>query len=60
MSLSLFYQQKTTENYQNFLAKVLKDQCIGIRTKQKKKKKSTTSIDIFQNQTLQVLTDCLF
>ena len=52
MSLSLFYQQKTTKNYQNFLAKVLKDQCIGIRTKQKKKKKNTTSIDIFQNQTL--------
>ena len=52
MSLSLFYQQKTTKNYQNFLAKVLTDQCIGIRIKQKKKKKNATSIDIFQNQTL--------
>ena len=39
MSLSLFYQQKTTKNYQNVLAKDLKDQCTGIRIKQKEKEK---------------------
>ena len=53
MSLSLFYQQKTTKNYQNFLAKDLKDQCIGIKIKQKRKRKILQiSIDIFQNQPL--------
>ena len=37
----LFYQQKTTKNYQTFLAKDLKDQCIGIRIKKMKKKNTT-------------------
>ena len=61
MSLSLFYQQKTTKNYQNFLGKDLKDQCIGIKIKQKRKRKILQlSIDIFQNQPLQLLTDCFF
>ena len=61
MSLLLFYQQKTIKNYQNFLAKDLKDQCIAIRIKQKRKRKILQiSTDIFQNQILLVLTDCLF
>ena len=39
----------------------MKDQCIGINIKQKVRiKKRQTSIDIFLNQTLQELTDCLF
>ena len=31
------YQQKTTKNYQNILAKDLKDECIGMNIKQKVK-----------------------
>ena len=61
MSLQSFYQQKTIKNYQNFLAKALKDQCIGVNAKQKVKIKiQQMSIDIFFNQTPQVLTGCLF
>ena len=53
MPLLSRYQQKTIKNYQNFLAKDLKDQCIGIKIKQKVRIKTPqTSIDIFLNQTL--------
>ena len=33
MSLLSLYQQKTTKNYQKFLAKDLKNQCVGINGK---------------------------
>ena len=39
MTLQSIYHQMTTENYQNFLAEDLKDQCIGMNIKQKVKKK---------------------
>ena len=35
VTLSTHYQQKTIKNYQNFLAKDLKDQCIKVNIKQK-------------------------
>ena len=35
MPLQSPYPQKTTKNYQKFLAQGLKDQCIGINMKQK-------------------------
>ena len=35
MPLLLLYQQKTVKNYQNFIAKNLKDQCIGMSIQQK-------------------------
>ena len=35
MLLLSLYQPKTTKNYQNLLAKDLKDQCIGMNIKQK-------------------------
>ena len=43
LSLLSLYQQKTIKNYQNFLAKDLKDQCIGMNIKLKKENKSTTN-----------------
>ena len=49
--LLLLYQQKITKNYQNFLAKDLRDQCIRMNIKQKVKV-CQTSIDIFLRQTL--------
>ena len=58
MFLSSLYQQKTIKNYQNFLAKDIKDQFIEINTKQKARlKQQQMTIDIFSNQTLQELTD---
>ena len=55
------YQQNTIKNYQNALAKYLKDQCFGKNLKQKVKIKiRQMSMDIFSNYTLYVLTDCLF
>ena len=61
MLLSPPYQQKTIKNYQNFLAKDLKDHCIGMNIKQKERMKiRQMNIDIFWNQTLWELTDCLF
>ena len=42
MFLLSFYQQKTTKNCQNFLAKYLKDQCIERNIKHKVKIKNTT------------------
>ena len=52
MSLLYLYQQKTIKNYQNFFAKDLKDQFIGMNIKQKVRiKKRQTNIDIFSNQT---------
>ena len=47
MSLWSFYQQKTIKKFQNFLAKNLKDQWIGINITQKVKQKIVQmSIDI--------------
>ena len=69
MFLSPLYQQlktehwqlktkKTTKNCQNFLAKVFKNQSIGMNIKQKVRiKLQQTSLDIFLNQTL---TDCFY
>ena len=55
------YQQNTIKNYQNPLAKYLKDQCFGKNLKEKVKIKiRQMSMDIFSNYTLYVLTDCLF
>ena len=61
MSLQSYYPQKTTKTYLNFSAKDLKDQFnlinktqkVGIKTRQ-------MSMDVFLNQTLQELKDCLF
>ena len=48
MSLQPHYQWKTIKNYQNLLAKGLKDKCIGMNIKQKMKIKiRQTSIQIF-------------
>ena len=41
--LSSLYQQKTIKNYQNFLAKNLKDQCIGVNIKTNSENKNTTN-----------------
>ena len=58
MFLSSLYQQKTIKNYQNFLAKDIKDQFIEINTKQKARlKQQQMTIDIFSNQILQEITD---
>ena len=47
------YQQGTTKNYQNFLAKSLEDQFIGMNIKQKLIIKiEQITLDIFLNQTL--------
>ena len=49
------------KNYQHSLAKDLKVQCVGMNIKQKVKIKiQQKSKGIFQNQTLQFLTNCLF
>ena len=46
-------QQKIIKYYQNFLAKGLEDQCIGMSIKQKVRiKTQQLSLDIFLNQTL--------
>ena len=51
MSLSSLYQQKTTKNYQNFFAKDLKDQFIGMNMKENVRIKiRKMSIDTFYNQ----------
>ena len=64
MYLSSFYQQKTIKNFQNVLAKDLKDVDIGMNIKQKiekkNKKKRQMSIDIFLNQNFCESADCLF
>ena len=61
MSLSSHYPQKIIKNYQNHLAKDLKDQCIGMNIKQKVRiKLRQTSIDISWIQTLHEITDFLF
>ena len=53
MFLLSYYQQTTTKNYLTFLAKDLKDQCIGLNIKQKVRIKiQQTIIDIFLNQIL--------
>ena len=61
MLLQSLHQQKTVKSYQNFLAKNLKYQSIGMNIKQKVKNEILQmSISIFSNQNLKVLTDCLF
>ena len=61
MFLLSIYQQKTIKNYQNVLAENLKDLYIGMNIKQKVKiKKRQIITDIFLNQALWELTDCLF
>ena len=53
MFMLSLYQQRTTKNYQNFLAKDLKDQCIGMNIEQEVRiKMQQIIIDIFFNQTL--------
>ena len=53
ISVLSLYQQKIIKNWQNFLPKDLKDQCIETSLKQKGRVKiRQTSIDIFSNQTL--------
>ena len=53
MSLLLLCQQKTITNYQNVIAKYLKDRCVGMNIKQKVKIKMwQLSIDVFSNETL--------
>ena len=60
MSLLSLYQYRTIKNYQNFIAKNLKHQYIGLNIKQKVRMKiQQTSTDILLNQTLWGLTDCL-
>ena len=59
------YQQKTIKNYQNYLAKDLKDQFIGMNIKQKVIMKiRQTNLDffdkIFSNKILLESIDCLF
>ena len=55
------YQQKTIKNYQNVLVKELKDHFIGMNIKQKVRIKiQEMNTDIFSNQILQELADCLF
>ena len=57
---SQFIRQKITKKYQNFLAKDLKDQAIGIDIKRKVRiKTGQMSTDVFSYQILQELTDCL-
>ena len=54
------YQQKAIKNYQNFIAKDLKHQFIGINIKHAERIKiQQTSIDIFLNHTLYQLTNRL-
>ena len=61
MSLSSPYQQKAIENFQNFLAKDLKDRHSGKNIKQKVRiKTKQASLDISMNQNLQKFTYCLF
>ena len=53
MFLLSLYQQETIKNYQNFLAKNLKDGFIGMSIKQKVRINiRQMNIDIFSNQTL--------
>ena len=53
MFLLSLYQQRTTKNYQKFLAKDLKDQCVGMNIKQDVRiKMQQIKIEIFLNQTL--------
>ena len=53
MSLLSLYLQRTIKNYQNFLAKSLKDQCIEMNINQKVRiKLQQMIIDIFSNQNL--------
>ena len=55
------YEQKTIENYQNFLVQELNDQFIGMNINQKVRiKLQQINIDIFSNQILLELIDSLF
>ena len=60
-SLLSLYQQKTINNYENFLAKNLKDQWIGMYMEQKARIKiRQINTDTLLDQTLHELTVCLF
>ena len=54
------YQQKIIKNYQNYLAKVLKDQFIGINIKQKQSIKIQQMNIYFLNSNFGGVTYCLF
>ena len=55
------YEQKTIENYQNFLVQELNDQFIGMNINQKVRiKLQQINLDIFSNQILLELIDPLF
>ena len=59
--LLLLCEQKTIENYQNFLVQELNDQFIGMNINQKVRiKLQQINIDIFSNQILLELIDSLF
>ena len=58
-TLLWLYQQKASKNYQNFLAKDLKDEFIRINTKQKVRIKMQKMSIEFPIQTLKELIDCL-
>ena len=61
ISLPSLYQQMTTNKYQNFLVKDLKDWFIGMNIKQTEKRRIQQIVrDILMTQTLWELTDCLF
>ena len=53
MSRKSLYQQRTIKNYQNVLAKDLKDWCIGMNIKQKVK------INIQQTSTFSRIKPCM-
>ena len=47
MPLQSLYQQKTIKNYQNFLAKDLKDECIGANLGKSENKNTTDEYKYF-------------
>ena len=54
MSPQSHYQQETIKNYQNVLVKHLKDQCTGMKIKQKVRVKlRQLSINFLSNQTIE-------
>ena len=56
-----FYQQETIKNYQNFMAKDLKDDFIGMNIKEKVRTKlRQMCLDILSNQILVEPIDYLF
>ena len=61
MFLYQLYQQGTIKNYQDLLARNLNNQLFEMNIKQKKRMKiQQMDINIFSNQILLELADCLF